>query len=219
MRKKITEKERACEMRAQGQTIPEIAHKLGVTKGSVSVWVRDVRLTEEQRKNIKTQGIILCLKTKKQSNEKFSMVSTASVEWFDKLNTKAKGNIAVIEIMRIFVRRGETISGPFGDNERYDLIWDNKGSLKKIQVKVGRLRAGAVLFQSSSNSQYFKPGYHPKSYKGQVDYFGIYCPELEKCYLVPVDDVKEGQGILRVDQPKNNQTKRVRWAKTYEMGV
>jgi len=38
----------AREMRQQGIAIGEIALKLGVSKGSVSVWVRDIPLTEEQ---------------------------------------------------------------------------------------------------------------------------------------------------------------------------
>ena len=39
---KVEERERARELRAQSWTLQEIADELGVSKGSVSVWVRDV---------------------------------------------------------------------------------------------------------------------------------------------------------------------------------
>jgi transcriptional regulator with XRE-family HTH domain len=42
---KSVERERARELRAQSWTLQEIADELGVAKGSVSVWVRDVEFT------------------------------------------------------------------------------------------------------------------------------------------------------------------------------
>ena len=46
---KVDERERARELRAEGRSLNEIAATLGVSKSSVSVWCRDVFLTEEQR--------------------------------------------------------------------------------------------------------------------------------------------------------------------------
>jgi AcrR family transcriptional regulator len=50
---KKKEQIRAREMRRQGLAITEIAKRLGVSKGSVSVWVRDVPLTKEQRQALR----------------------------------------------------------------------------------------------------------------------------------------------------------------------
>jgi AcrR family transcriptional regulator len=46
---KWRERERARELRAQAWTLQEIADELGVAKGSVSVWVRDVEFTPKPR--------------------------------------------------------------------------------------------------------------------------------------------------------------------------
>jgi transcriptional regulator with XRE-family HTH domain len=46
---KWQERERARELRAQSWTLQEIADELGVAKGSVSVWVRDVEFTPKPR--------------------------------------------------------------------------------------------------------------------------------------------------------------------------
>jgi transcriptional regulator with XRE-family HTH domain len=46
---KFVERERARELRARSWTLQEIADELGVAKGSVSVWVRDVEFTPTPR--------------------------------------------------------------------------------------------------------------------------------------------------------------------------
>jgi transcriptional regulator with XRE-family HTH domain len=46
---KFVERERARELRALSWTLQEIADELGVAKGSVSVWVRDVEFTPKPR--------------------------------------------------------------------------------------------------------------------------------------------------------------------------
>ncbi|MGH9245766.1 MAG: helix-turn-helix domain-containing protein, partial [Acidimicrobiales bacterium] len=46
-RGKVTEQERARELRAAGWTYNEICAELGVCKSSVSLWVRDIPVDEE----------------------------------------------------------------------------------------------------------------------------------------------------------------------------
>jgi IS30 family transposase len=48
-RGKLVERERARELRAQAWTIGEIVAELGVSRSSVSVWVRDVSFDEATR--------------------------------------------------------------------------------------------------------------------------------------------------------------------------
>jgi transposase len=50
----VKEKERALaiEMRSEGLSIEKISRVLGVSKGSVSVWVRGVELTHDQKKSL-----------------------------------------------------------------------------------------------------------------------------------------------------------------------
>jgi PD-(D/E)XK endonuclease len=54
-----------------------------------------------------------------------------------------------------------------------------------------------------------------RSYQGDVDFFGVYCPGTEEVYLVPIGDVPERAASLRVEPPRNGQTRNVRWAKDY----
>jgi AcrR family transcriptional regulator len=48
-------REQARELRKQGHSIREITTELGVSKGSVSLWVRDIELTPEQHQALKEQ--------------------------------------------------------------------------------------------------------------------------------------------------------------------
>ncbi len=53
---KYEEKKRAIRMRQSGQSIKEIARTLNVARSSVSIWVRNVALTVEQRKLLTLRG-------------------------------------------------------------------------------------------------------------------------------------------------------------------
>ncbi len=66
MVKKI-EREKARSLRSQGASINEISQQLSVAKSSVSVWVRDIVLSESQRHWIETKrpaNIALCKQAK-----------------------------------------------------------------------------------------------------------------------------------------------------------
>lgn len=130
-------------------------------------------------------------------------------------NTKRIGDTAVALVLSRLLRKGYAILIPFGDSQRYDLVLDKDNQFFRIQCKNGRVRNGCVKFNSSSTEWY--KGHRRINYKGRVDFFGVYCPELDKTYLVPVDDVGETQGVLRIEKPKNNQGKYIRWSKQYEI--
>lgn len=51
------------------------------------------------------------------------------------MNSKSKGNLGEIKVASEFIKWGCTVSFPFGDNARYDLIVDDGDSLKRVQVK------------------------------------------------------------------------------------
>ena len=130
-------------------------------------------------------------------------------------NTKAIGDTAVALVLSRLLRKGYAILIPFGDSQRYDLVVDKENKFYRIQCKNGRVRNGCIRFNSSSTEWY--KGHRRKNYKGQIDFFGVYCPELDKTYLVPVDDVSVTQGVLRINRPKNNQSKYIRWCNQYEI--
>src|SRR5579875_2223821 len=93
-------------------------------------------------------------------------------------------------VMLALKEQGFDVFLPFGENTRCDLIADNGCKLSRVQCKTGRLRSGAVVFRTCSTY-----GHHPnpkivrRSYIGEIDEFGIYCPETGAVYLIPIDDI------------------------------
>jgi hypothetical protein len=90
-----------------------------------------------------------------------------------------------------------------------------------FRLKTGRIKRGTVAFSTASTNHYVRDGavIHSarQSYTGQIEYFGVYCFDNDKCYLIPVDDIGKTGGFLRIDETKNNQKKNIHWAKDYEM--
>jgi hypothetical protein len=103
---------------------------------------------------------------------------------------------------------------PFGDGHPYDLAFDQNGELRRVQCKTGRMMNGAVYFPTSiwCRDNKWRP------YRDDVDYFGVYCPDTDAVYLVPITDVPDRGACLHVNPTKNNQAKGVRWAKDYVLG-
>jgi hypothetical protein len=117
-------------------------------------------------------------------------------------------------------RAGFALSVPFGENTRYDLIIDNGQTLSRVQCKTGRLFHGAVIWNVYSSYMHHP---HPKvvhrDYRLDVDFFAVYCPQVDSAYLVPISDLPmQRQASLRIEPPKNNQQRFVRYARQYEIG-
>lgn len=130
---------------------------------------------------------------------------------------KVKGEAAQLAILARLALRGHTVLLPYGDALRYDLALDQDGRLARIQCKLGRLKDGAIVFRLYS--VHGRSSTERRQYTGDIEFFGVYCPETDKCYLVPMEDIKgmKYNCALRVDKPRNAQVKNIRWAKTYEL--
>ncbi len=57
-------------------------------------------------------------------------------------------------------------------------------------------------------------------YHGEVEAFGVHCPEVGRSYLVPMTDLNRLRNIacLRLTPTRNGQAKGIRDAAHYEIG-
>jgi hypothetical protein len=136
-------------------------------------------------------------------------------------NTSLTGEVCRTQIIAALALQGRKVLVPMGDFLRYDLGIDLEtpdGRFLRVQCKTGRLRKGAVVFYPCSvDSRSERGRCICKSYAGQVEYFGVYCPDLKKCYPIPAGDATTMGCSLRVDPPRNGQKTRIRWAEDYEI--
>jgi hypothetical protein len=132
--------------------------------------------------------------------------------------TSHVGEVSRWQLIAALSRQGKQVLLPVGDHLRYDLAIDDEGIILRIQCKTGRLRTGAIRFATCSIDSRSQPGKClRRSYRGQVELFGVYCTDNNKCYLVPVGKVGASQGSLRIDPPRNRQKTRIIWAEDYEI--
>jgi hypothetical protein len=131
-------------------------------------------------------------------------------------NPKRVGDLSVARILARLIGAGHTVCMPFGDNARYDLICDIDGRLLRVQCKTGRLATGAIVFPVSSSATHRGRG--RRGYAGEVDAFGVYCPQTDQTLLVPACDLAscKREVRLRVAAARNGQACRIRPAAMYE---
>ena len=122
-------------------------------------------------------------------------------------------------VLARLVQAGKEILVPFGENQRYDLVIDEGDRFIRVQCKTGRLRKGAISFNTCSvdyhhpNSRGSRP--YRRDYCGDAELFGVYCLATDGVYLVPVEDVGRSTASLRIEPTRNGQAKKIRWAKNY----
>ncbi len=134
-----------------------------------------------------------------------------------KPSPKSVGEKSEGQILAALLKMGKVVLIPFGDNQRYDFVIDDGDEFLRIQCKTGNLKSESVVFATCSSSVHRGGG--RRTYEGQIDYFGVYCPDTDKCYLVPVGDVvgRTRGASLRLSPTRNNQVRGVRWASDYEI--
>jgi PD-(D/E)XK nuclease superfamily protein len=130
------------------------------------------------------------------------------------------GDVSTLAITLALRAHGYGIYVPYGENTRCDLMLERDGFVDRVRCKTGRLRQGAVVFVvCSSYAHHRSPSVKQRTYHGEIDAFGVYCPETTGVYLVPIAHLPvRRQGRLRLDPPKNNQFDRIRFAADYEVG-
>ena len=132
-------------------------------------------------------------------------------------NTKTKGDISEYKVIARLLELGHKLLLPVGEDSRYDLLIDLNGDFKRVQIKTGRYKDGYVAFATQSNRKSGDLNIS-RNYNDQIDYFIVYCLQLNSFYIIEPNDVTDGNAIrLRVDPSKNNQSKGIRWAKDYSL--
>ena len=130
--------------------------------------------------------------------------------------SKEKGNIGEAVILAEFVKRGIQCSIPFGDTARYDLIAEFGGKLNKIQIKYcNQITENNSVTCPCASSTNHTTNKHYTTYQNDVDYIACYVVPMDKCILVPIEEIGNKKSItVRIAPPNNNQ-KNVRYIEDY----
>jgi hypothetical protein len=131
-----------------------------------------------------------------------------------RVNTISRGNASEAAVLRAFIDADIGVLVPFGSGQSFDLAAEMPdGDILRVQVKTGWVRKGCVEFKASSTDH----GRGQRHYRGRADVIAVYVPALSRVFMVPVDDCPSYTGYLRLDPPRNNQRRRVRFAEDYAL--
>ncbi len=101
----------------------------------------------------------------------------------------------------------------FGAHSRVDLMAVTPSETLRVQCKTSRLLDGVVYFRTCSLTRNVA-----LDYRDEIDVFGVYSPELDLVYLVPIGVTSIRGCSLRLEPTRNNQKAKIHWAADYLIG-
>jgi hypothetical protein len=127
-----------------------------------------------------------------------------------------KGNIAEAKLAAAAIELDIGVSRPLCEGQRYDLIFDLHPQLLRVQCKWAT-RQGDVIVVRPITCRHTPSGYVRTTYQAnEIDAIGAYCPQTDRCYLIPISDAAGASVLhLRLAPARNNQRLRVRMAERY----
>ena len=128
-------------------------------------------------------------------------------------DTNKKGLLTELKILQWAIEHNISVSIPFGEKERYDMIWDIYNHLLRIQVKTPKIadELGETL---TFNCYSVSNGKKHKYTKEEIDFFAIYYNE--QVYLIPIEECSISKKIRLADSRDTAKyANKVNWAKDY----
>lgn len=241
---KDKERAEARALRSQGYTIPEIEEIVNCPRSSISLWTRDVRLSEEavsrlqKRKEEKQEHCIIeksiledlisqgcSLRELARRTEKSTYICRQSlvkhnlkIDSIKETKTKARGDEGVGFIIADLMSHDIQVALPISEHLPFDLIAikDNKKMIR-VSVKYRKATEGKIALALQSSWHEATGTKWKNSDKQAFDVTAIYCPDTRQCYYVRNDEIEKDccHLSLRILDPTNGQTENIRYAIDY----
>ena len=136
------------------------------------------------------------------------------------LTTDQKGAIAEAKIVAAALELGVGVYVPFAQGGRTDMLFEIGTRLLRVQCKWASLYRDALVVRccrARRNADGLLRQYYTAD---EVDLFAVYSAHDNRTYLIPFEDVPPGAVVqLRLTAARNNQARRIRWARTYEFAA
>ena len=133
------------------------------------------------------------------------------------LTSDQKGAIAESAIIHAAIKLGADVYKPLTDGGRYDLILDVRSDLLRVQCKWAPRHGDVIVLRCHSNRR-AREGLRRRCYTAaEVDVIAAYCPDVDRCFLVPPERFDGHAALhLRVAPSRNNQRRGINWADDFD---
>jgi len=206
--------------RDERKSFNEITDLLGVSKGTLSGWLKDYPLSPEESAARRSSAGRLLNQRRRQKFEEvgypFDIPQvTKNPRQTIKRAPKQVGEISEAIVAARLMKLGFNLLKPIGDSLRYDLMIDFEDSFYRVQVKTARVENGVIDFSTVSSQAHRGKG--KQSYKGQIEWFAACVQETEEVYMVHIDNpIAKGQEVtLRISRSMTTPTAENRIAIKY----
>ena len=85
------------------------------------------------------------------------------------MKSKEKGDIAEIKVILYLKEKGYSVLIPFGDNNRYDLVFEKDCEFKRVQVKYVSMKKGCLNISFSNTTRTLGKNKKRKYNKEEID--------------------------------------------------
>jgi hypothetical protein len=128
-------------------------------------------------------------------------------------HTKEKGDLGVLKAQVDLYEQGFAVLVPLTEHAPFDLVAYKHGKFRRVQVKYRKLDRHGKMDIKFSTCWTDKSGTHTVPIdKSEVDIYCVYCPDTDECYYLDPSEFGSN-ATLRVSAPKNNQAKKITFAK------
>lgn len=126
----------------------------------------------------------------------------------------AKGNVAEIAVAASLAKAGFIVLTPMSVT-RYDMAIDTSEGIKTVQCKHARLEGDRITFSVKSINPL---NGKTRTYGDEVDFFCAWSSDLDKSYLIPIDDLRGAGATVTLHTGTDyRQSTGIRYAADYEI--
>ena len=127
-------------------------------------------------------------------------------------HTKEKGDLGVLKAQLDLFEQGFLILNPVTEHAPFDLVVYKDWRFQRVQVKYKSVDKSGSITVHFRSCWADKNGTHMRQTdKDEIDLYCIYCPDTDECYYLDPKNYNRSV-TLRVEMPRNNQTKNVKLA-------
>ena len=136
------------------------------------------------------------------------------------LTTDQKGAAAELAIAHAAAELGVGVFKPLTNGERYDLLFELRPRLMRVQCKSAVLQ-GSVLKVPCYSARRNRNGFVKRYYSAsEIDAIAAYSIDLRRCFFMPIDEIPGRSYVqLRLEPCRNNQRLGVNWADDFDLGA
>jgi prevent-host-death family protein len=122
-------------------------------------------------------------------------------------NPNHRGNVAELKIAAAAAALGVPVMKPLTEHERYDLVFEVGGRLLRVQCKCASRTGDVVVVRLVTNRRGPNGFIRGRYTSDEIDAVAAYCPELDECYLLTMEDIDDKTCVhLRLGATRNGQS-------------